>query len=177
MSDRNETEQDPHLVHPNWQNPARHADGRTRQARPAGIAHPYASCFETNPGSPIDAATQRDEARQMTSDRISLLRQAALASASLAAVGFVVLGTALSQTRPQQRQLKIIKAGDACDRKTDTARGIVKVDACGRWYCGRADVKDIIEVRPKYAEEVGCTWRLEDNRCKCRRSPAPGKAG
>jgi hypothetical protein len=115
----------------------------------------------------------------MTADRIPRLSQTVVASILLAAAGVLVFGTALSQTqtRPQQRQLKLIKAGDACDRKTDTARGIVKVDACGRWYCGRADVKDIIEVRPKYAEEVGCAWRLEDNRCKCRRSPAPGKAG
>ena len=112
----------------------------------------------------------------MTHDRVSLLRQTALASASLAAVGIVVLGTAFSQTRPQQRQLRIIKAGDACDRKTDKARGIVKVDACGRWYCGRVDIKDIIEVRPRYADDVGCTWRLEDNHCRCRRDPAQGKA-
>jgi hypothetical protein len=115
----------------------------------------------------------------MTHGRKPRLRQTVLASILMAAAGVLVLGTALSQTqtRPQQRQLKLIKAGDACDRKTDTAQGIVKVDACGRWYCGRADVKDIIEVRPKYAEEVGCTWRLEDSRCKCRRGPAPGRAG
>jgi hypothetical protein len=115
----------------------------------------------------------------MTNDRKPRLRQTVLASVLLASVGVLVLGTALSQTQtwPQRRQLKLIKAGDACERKTDTSRGIVKVDACGRWYCGRVDVKDIIEVRPRYAEEVGCTWRLEDSRCKCRRGPAPGKAG
>lgn len=113
----------------------------------------------------------------MTDDRIPRLRRSVLASILLAAAGLMVFGTALSQTDPRQRELKLIKAGDPCDRKTDKARGIVKVDACGRWYCGRADVKDIIELRPRYAEEVGCTWRLEDSRCKCRRGPAPGKAG
>jgi hypothetical protein len=101
------------------------------------------------------------------------------ASTLLVATAAALFGPALSQTqpRPQQRQLKLIKTGDACDRKTDKAQGVVKVDACGRWYCGRGDAKDIIEVRPKYAQEIGCTWRLEDNRCKCRRHPAPGKAG
>jgi hypothetical protein len=102
-----------------------------------------------------------------------------LAAALLAAAAATLLVPALSQTQPrlQQRQLKLIKTGDACARKTDTARGIVKIDACGRWYCGRADVRDIIEVRPRYAEEAGCTWRLEGSRCKCRRGQAPGKAG
>ena len=100
-----------------------------------------------------------------------------VASTLLAATVAALFVPALSQTPPRQRELKLIKAGDACDRKTDTAKGVVKVDACGRWYCGRADVKDIIEVRPKFAEEFGCAWRLEGNRCKCRRDPVPGKAG
>jgi hypothetical protein len=99
-----------------------------------------------------------------------------VASALLVATVAAWFVPALSQTSPRQRELRIIKAGDACDRKTDKARGVVKIDACGRWYCGRADVKDIIEVRPRFAEEAGCTWRLEGTRCKCRRDPAPGKA-
>ena len=159
-------------------------DARAVPRGPAGLRLPTAPTLRAvptprAPDSPIDATALRNKVWQMTNDRIPHLRQAVLASALLAAVGVVVLGTAFSQTqtRPQQRQLKLIKAGDACERKTDTARGIVKVDACGRWYCGRANVKDIIEVRPRYAEEVGCTWRLEDSRCKCRRGPAPGKAG
>lgn len=181
MPSGNRAERDADLVHRNRENQARRPGGTPG---PGGTAPPFRSNLETGSGSPsadssIDPTALRNKVWQMTNDRIPLLRQAVLASALLAAVGVVVLGTALSQTqtRPQQRQLKLIKAGDACDRKTDTARGIVKVDACGRWYCGRADVKDIIEVRPKYAEDVGCTWRLEDNRCKCRRGPAPGRAG
>ena len=100
-------------------------------------------------------------------------------AAAVAVLPFAVAfaAVALSQTQPAQRQLKFIKAGDACPRKTDKAQGIVKVDACGRWYCGRADVKDIIEVRPKFGEEIGCTWRLEGQHCKCRRDPAQSKAG
>lgn len=101
----------------------------------------------------------------------------ASAAAMLVVVGFAAFGPARSQTQPQQRQLRIIKTGDTCTRRTEKAQGVVKVDACGRWYCGRSDVKDIIEVRPKFAEEFGCTWRLEGERCKCRRDLAPRKAG
>jgi hypothetical protein len=113
----------------------------------------------------------------MTDDRMPRVKQAVLAAALLAALGVVVLGTAFSQTRPQQRELRLIKAGDACARKTDRAQGVVKIDACGRWYCGRADVKDIIEVRPRFAQEFHCTWRLDGEHCRCRRDPAPRKAG
>jgi hypothetical protein len=100
-----------------------------------------------------------------------------VAAAAALPVAVAFAAVALSQTQPAQRQLKFIKAGDACPRKTDKAQGVVKVDACGRWYCGRADVEDIIEVRPKFAEEFGCTWRLEGQHCKCRRDPAQRKAG
>ena len=99
-------------------------------------------------------------------------RHAGLGTALIAIVAVAAFGSALSQTQPRQRQLRMIKAGDTCDRKTDKSPGIVKVDACGRWYCGKTAVKDIIEVRPKFAEEFGCTWRLEGERCKCRRDPA-----
>lgn len=113
----------------------------------------------------------------MTDDHRPRLKPIVLALALLAATGGIPMGTAEPQTRPQQRPLKLIKAGDACARKTDSARGVVKVDACGRWYCGRADAKDIIEERPRLAEELHCTWRLEGEHCRCRRDPAPDKAG
>jgi hypothetical protein len=66
-----------------------------------------------------------------------------------------------------------IALGSACTRRTDTKPGIVKRDACGRWYCGRADFKDVIEVRPNIAAELGCKWVLELNppsgaQCRCR---------
>src|SRR5262249_52810512 len=53
------------------------------------------------------------------------------------------------------------KLGDACTRKSDQKGGVVKRDACGRWYCGLAEVKDIIELRPNIASELGCAWQLE----------------
>lgn len=78
---------------------------------------------------------------------------------------FLSSGTAAAQSPTPT----IVKVGDPCQRRTDTHVGVVKVDACGRWYCGREDIKDIIEVRPDIAEVLNCTWRLEGERCKCRR--------
>lgn len=95
----------------------------------------------------------------------------------LGAIAVTVVGPAVSQTTPKPRPLQMIKPGDACSRKTDKAQGVTKIDACGRWYCGRPDVKDITEVRPKFGEEFGCTWRLEGERCKCHRNTALRKAG
>ena len=57
--------------------------------------------------------------------------------------------------------------GEACQRRTDNHRGVVKVDACGRWYCGRVDVNDITVLNPRFAEDMGCTWQLVEKRCKC----------
>jgi hypothetical protein len=64
----------------------------------------------------------------------------------------------------------IVKVGDPCKTRTDPRSGVVKIDACGRWYCGRKDVKDIIEVRPNIADVLNCTWRLEGEQCRCRRN-------
>ena len=69
------------------------------------------------------------------------------------------------------------KVGDACVRKSDAERGVVKRDACGRWYCGRTDVKDIIELRPNLAAELGCEWHLEGQRCRCGRNYSLPKGG
>jgi len=61
--------------------------------------------------------------------------------------------------------------GDACTRTSDARSGVVKQDACGRWYCGLTTVKDIFEQRPNIAAERGCTWRLEfssiGSQCRC----------
>jgi hypothetical protein len=60
--------------------------------------------------------------------------------------------------------------GESCKRQTDNFEGIVKVDACGRWYCGRIDVNDITVLSPQFAEKMFCTWRLINDKCKCVRS-------
>lgn len=67
-------------------------------------------------------------------------------------------------TDPQGRQ---IRRGDACRPPYTDKPGIAKVDACGRWYCGRADIKDLIEVRPNFAKEENCKWTYKDRECKC----------
>lgn len=63
-----------------------------------------------------------------------------------------------------------LKVGEACKRKTDAIPGKVKRDACGRWYCGRADVKDISEIAPNLDKVAHCTWRLEGSRCLCAKT-------
>jgi hypothetical protein len=69
---------------------------------------------------------------------------------------------------PTDASGKPYKIGDVCTRRTDTRAGVIKRDACSRWYCGRSDQKDIIEIRPNWAMETNCLWRLEGNACKCR---------
>jgi hypothetical protein len=100
---------------------------------------------------------------------------------SAAAVGVISIlshGMSAAQTpeKPGIEQTPqspvIIRVGDRCWTRAEKQQGVVKVDACGRWYCGRADVKDIVEVRPNIAEVLNCTWRLEGDRCRCRRDTA-----
>lgn len=70
---------------------------------------------------------------------------------------------------------RIVRRGDECVRKTDDHPGVVRRDACGRWYCGEPGQRDIIELRPDHAEKFRCTWRLEGDRCLCRRATAKAK--
>jgi hypothetical protein len=65
---------------------------------------------------------------------------------------------------------KEFKPGEACTRRTDDFPGIVKMDACHRVYCGRKDVKDIMEIDPDIGERLHCTWRLVGDHCKCVRT-------
>ena len=78
-----------------------------------------------------------------------------------------------AQSQPT-RTPTLFKVGDPCKARPDNRQGVFKVDACGRWYCGREDVKDIIEVRPNIAAELGCEWQLvEGQHCRCVRYMAP----
>lgn len=78
---------------------------------------------------------------------------------------------------PRDKEAKKIelKAGEGC-QIDDRTQGIVKQDACGRWWCGYTDRKDITEVWPTFEQDLHCTWRLEGEHCKCRREPAPAPA-
>lgn len=64
----------------------------------------------------------------------------------------------------------VAKIGDKCERKTDAIPGVIKRDGCGRWYCGRADVKDITELVPNIEEVAHCKWQLQGSRCLCAKS-------
>lgn len=59
------------------------------------------------------------------------------------------------------------RRGDTCRPPYTDKPGIVKVDGCGRWYCGRADIKDLIELLPNFAAEHKCKWTYRNNSCKC----------
>jgi hypothetical protein len=76
----------------------------------------------------------------------------------------------------------IWRAGDPCTvvpaNVTLSKPGVMKRDACQRWYCSTSGVKDIIEIKPNIAELLQCTWRLEGVHCKCRTAdyePSPTK--
>lgn len=60
-----------------------------------------------------------------------------------------------------------IKYGESCRRLNDGAAGVFKRDACGRTYCGLANVKDIIELKPTFAADHACSWQLDGAQCKC----------
>ena len=63
------------------------------------------------------------------------------------------------------------EVGAACERRSDDHPGVVKVDACGRIYCGRVDQNDITVLNPRLAQDMNCTWRVvEGERCKCVRN-------
>jgi hypothetical protein len=83
--------------------------------------------------------------------------------------------TAAVQADPAKPDPANAMLGVACNRVTDKKAGVIKRDACGRWYCGRTDVKDVIEVRPDIAKEMGCEWKIDGNNCVCRRAASVPK--
>jgi hypothetical protein len=73
----------------------------------------------------------------------------------------------------QQAEGHVFKIGEPCKQMTGKA-GIIKRDACQRWYCSRPEYQDITERRPNFATEIGCEWQLVGVHCLCRK---PGTAG
>lgn len=73
----------------------------------------------------------------------------------------------VKQSRPVGPEGVVL--GDPCKRRTDDAEGVVKIDACGRWYCGRVDTNDITVLNPDFARDMQCEWKIVANRCKCVR--------
>ena len=94
----------------------------------------------------------------------------------LAAVclSLLVVCPAMAQTAVPQTQSQIgpggRRAGEQCIRRTDRIEGVVKVDACGRWYCGRVDFNDITVLNPNFAEGMKCSWTLVGDKCRCTQS-------
>lgn len=75
-------------------------------------------------------------------------------------------GVMASSPAPQSVPRDII-IGQSCQRRTDNIPGIVKMDACGRIYCGRIDINDITVLNPRFAEDMQCRWTLVEELCKC----------
>lgn len=75
----------------------------------------------------------------------------------------------------QQAQGYAFKIGEPCKQMTGKA-GIIKRDACQRWYCSRPEYQDITERRPNFATEMGCEWQLVGLHCLCRKPGAAPKA-
>jgi hypothetical protein len=74
----------------------------------------------------------------------------------------------------EQAQGHVFKVGQACKQMTGKP-GIIKRDACQRWYCSRPEYQDITERRPNFAAEIGCQWQLAGLHCLCRPPGAPPK--
>jgi hypothetical protein len=71
-----------------------------------------------------------------------------------------------------QAQGHDFKIGEVCKR-TSGGSGIIKRDACQRWFCSRTDYQDITERRPNLAAEIGCEWQLVRLHCLCLRPGTP----
>lgn len=74
----------------------------------------------------------------------------------------------------EQAQGHLFKVGQACKQMTGKA-GIIKRDACQRWYCSRPEYQDITERRPNFAADLGCQWQLVGLHCLCRPPGTPPK--
>jgi len=70
-----------------------------------------------------------------------------------------------------QVQGHAFKLGEVCKLLSGKA-GIIKRDACHRWYCGRINYQDITDWKPDFAAEAGCEWQLAGIHCVCQRSGA-----
>lgn len=73
-----------------------------------------------------------------------------------------------------QSQGHAFKIGEPCKQMSGKA-GIIKRDACQRWYCSRPEYQDITERRPNFAADLGCEWQLVGLHCLCRPPEAPAK--
>jgi hypothetical protein len=84
------------------------------------------------------------------------------------ACAVALMATLTSAEEKAAPSLKLIQIGDPCTRRTDSLPGIVKIDGCGRFYCGRTEGKSLSDVRPDLGSQLDCTWTLEGGTCRCR---------
>jgi hypothetical protein len=106
--------------------------------------------------------------------RITIGKMSIVAAVALLAVTASFAATVKENGRvlqgPYTAPKSSVAIGSTCQRRTDNAAGVVKMDACKRVYCGRADTKDIIEIMPNFAAINRCTWTLMGTHCKCKRA-------
>ncbi len=112
--------------------------------------------------------------RRMSNVKLAEWRARLLQLASMSAL-LLFSADPLPGQSPATQTPVIVKVGDPCRARSDPRPGVIKVDACGRWYCGRPEVKDIVELRPNIAEERGCEWQVVGGRCRCLRIGSPSR--
>jgi hypothetical protein len=74
-----------------------------------------------------------------------------------------------------QAQGHVFKIGEPCKMMSGSA-GLIKRDACQRWYCSRPGYQDITERQPNFAAEIGCHWQLFGEHCLCKPDKDRAKA-
>jgi hypothetical protein len=74
-----------------------------------------------------------------------------------------------------QTQGHVFKVGEPCKMMSGSA-GLIKRDACQRWYCSRPGYLDITVRQPNFAAELGCHWQLVGTHCLCQPDKDRAKA-
>ncbi len=70
-----------------------------------------------------------------------------------------------------------LKPGDKCQRKSDKAAGVVRPDACGRWYCVKARGRTFMDSHPHFHSRNACSWKVVSDRCLCvKKNGKPARA-
>ncbi len=80
---------------------------------------------------------------------------------------FLLLLVAGGEVLAQARPVAAPPLGTVCTRPTLNGTGMVKLDLCGRRYCGSQTWSEPFEMRPLDKKRVPCTFKLVNDRCLC----------
>jgi hypothetical protein len=86
------------------------------------------------------------------------------------------LATITPESRVSRYDIGPLELRRACkDPLHDGRPGVIKRDPCGRWYCGDAKLKSLLDVQPNYSAENNCTWQRMSWRCACIGGSSPAR--